>query len=213
MNKYLINIISITEFTWTQFKSKPFFWILVFACISIVQIFADSYYGPIIYNLDVETMSLNFTDSLNRKIIEIILFYFSVSLIKMSIQFMRKKNVDYTMLIDLDATTFLKYICALLVMSAVIGLGFILFIIPGLYFSVRFIFVPYLIIDGSKSILDAFYKSWNMTVNNMIDISLFILILFSLFLFSTVFGQIGLLFMSPFIALLKAYFFIVMLKK
>lgn len=56
-----------------------------------------------------------------------------------------------------------NYILGNLLLVLVILLGFIAFIIPGIYFSVRFMFVPYLLIDKNMGVMDAFKKSSDMT--------------------------------------------------
>ena len=61
------------------------------------------------------------------------------------------------------ANKLLKYIGGSLLLALVIIVGLICFIIPGIYFSIRFMFVPMLIIDKNMGIMDSFKKSSEMT--------------------------------------------------
>lgn len=49
------------------------------------------------------------------------------------------------------------------IMQVIIFIGFIFFLIPGILFSVRFVFVGTLIVDTELGIIDAFRTSWHMT--------------------------------------------------
>lgn len=61
------------------------------------------------------------------------------------------------------ANKLLKYIGGSSLLALVVIVGLICFIIPGIYFSVRFMFVPMLIIDKNMGIMDSFKKSSEMT--------------------------------------------------
>lgn len=52
---------------------------------------------------------------------------------------------------------------AYLLVALVIGIGFVLLIVPGIVFACRLAFVPYLLMDRKMEALDAIRKSWIMT--------------------------------------------------
>lgn len=52
---------------------------------------------------------------------------------------------------------------AYLLIGLVIGIGFVLLIVPGVIFACRLAFVPYLIMDRKMEALEAIRKSWCMT--------------------------------------------------
>ena len=117
---------------------------------------------------------------------------------------MQGKNVDYRMLLNLDLKVFIYYLLGLFFMGFIIGGGLMLFIFPGLYLIVRLIFVPYLMIDGNKSIIYVFKKSWIMTQGNEWNICLFILTITGMLLIAAMFGQIVLLVVTSFLSLVKS---------
>ncbi len=58
---------------------------------------------------------------------------------------------------------YLNVVLANLLVSAVIGLGMLFLIIPGIIFACRLAFVPYLVMEYKMDAVQAFEKSWRMT--------------------------------------------------
>jgi len=56
-----------------------------------------------------------------------------------------------------------RYVLGWLAYAAVVVVGLILFIVPGVYLSIRFMFVPILIVDKELTIKEAFNKSTLLT--------------------------------------------------
>lgn len=50
-----------------------------------------------------------------------------------------------------------------IVVGIIVGIGFMMIIVPGIIFACRLAFVPYLIIDREMEITEALSKSWEMT--------------------------------------------------
>lgn len=61
-------------------------------------------------------------------------------------------------------------VLANLLVDIVIGVGILLFIIPGIYFACRLAFVPYLVVDGKLDAIEAFKESWRMTRGHSFEI-------------------------------------------
>jgi len=84
---------------------------------------------------------------------------------------------------------YVNIILAHLLATAIIGLGFIFFIIPGLIFACRLVFVPYIVMDRNLDAVKAVEKSWKMTAGHgwkifgMGVVSFFIIILGFIMLF------------------------------
>ena len=61
---------------------------------------------------------------------------------------------------------YVNIILAHLLATAIIGLGFIFFIIPGIIFACRLVFVPYIVMDRNLDAVKAVEKSWKMTAGH-----------------------------------------------
>jgi uncharacterized membrane protein len=53
-----------------------------------------------------------------------------------------------------------------LVVTIIVGIGFILLIVPGIYLACKLAFVPYLVVDRKMQVTDALKASWNMTAGH-----------------------------------------------
>ncbi len=54
-------------------------------------------------------------------------------------------------------------VIAKIVVSVIVGLGFVMLIVPGIIFACRLAFVPFLVVDREMDVMDALRVSWDMT--------------------------------------------------
>ncbi len=54
-------------------------------------------------------------------------------------------------------------VLANILVGIIVGIGFLMLIVPGIIFACRLAFVPYLIIDRNMEVTEALNKSWEMT--------------------------------------------------
>lgn len=81
----------------------------------------------------------------------------------------------------------LHYVIAVIIAGFAISIGFILFIIPGIYLAIRLQFVVYNLIEQENpDFFKAIRSSWNITKHNMLD-------LIALIVFSVVIAFLGVL--------------------
>lgn len=74
-----------------------------------------------------------------------------------------EESVDIREIFDGFSNDYLNIVLANLLFFAIIALGVILLIIPGIVFACRLAFVPYLVMDKRLDPVAAVEKSWNMT--------------------------------------------------
>jgi len=75
----------------------------------------------------------------------------------------RNGKVDISELFDGFKKNYLNIVLANLLTFAIIGIGFVFLIIPGIIFACRLVFVPYLVMDKDMEPVAAVEKSWAMT--------------------------------------------------
>jgi hypothetical protein len=75
---------------------------------------------------------------------------------------------------------YLQVVLANFLMMMIIGLGFVLLIIPGIILLVRLAFVPYLVMDEKLDAVEAIRASWDLTRDHGMNI--FLLVLVSVFI-------------------------------
>ncbi len=101
----------------------------------------------------------------------------------------RNEKIIISDMFDGFKKNYLNIVLANLLMFAIIGLGFIFLIVPGIILACRLAFVPYLVMDKNLEPVAAVEKSWEMTRDygwkifgmGMLAIPVFILGLICLF--------------------------------
>jgi uncharacterized membrane protein len=81
----------------------------------------------------------------------------------MYLRFMRDERPNVADMFSGFKNNYLNIILANLLVFAICGIGFVLFIIPGVIFACRLAFVPYLVMDKGLDPVAAIEKSWFMT--------------------------------------------------
>ena len=54
-------------------------------------------------------------------------------------------------------------VLASLLVDVIIGVGFVLLVIPGIIFACKLVFTPYLVVDRRMEVIEAVKESWRMT--------------------------------------------------
>ncbi len=54
-------------------------------------------------------------------------------------------------------------VLASLLVGVIVGIGFVLLIVPGIIFACKLAFTPYLVVDRGMKVIDAVEESWRMT--------------------------------------------------
>lgn len=68
-------------------------------------------------------------------------------------------------------SVYLKYICTIILISVIIGIGFVLLIIPGIYLTARLMLAPVRVIDNEETgIIEALKYSWNATNGHALEL-------------------------------------------
>ncbi|SHE38178.1 hypothetical protein SAMN05444274_101223 [Mariniphaga anaerophila] len=76
---------------------------------------------------------------------------------------MRNEEAELRFLFDGFKTKYLKIVLANLIVVALVIIGFVMLIVPGIIIWCRLTFVPYLVMDKDLEPMQAVEKSWAMT--------------------------------------------------
>lgn len=104
----------------------------------------------------------------------------------MYLRFVRDERANVAEMFQGFRKGYLNIVLANLLVVAIVGIGFILLIVPGIIFWCRLAFVPYLVIDKGLDPVAAIEKSWFMTRGHGWRI-------FGMYLLSVVLFMLGLL--------------------
>jgi len=92
---------------------------------------------------------------------------------------------------------FSPFLISLLLYIAVIFLGMLFVVIPGIFLAVRFSFAPFFALEEDSSALELMKKSWKTTGGHFFDLLIFYLILVVLSVIGATVLYIGLAFTLP----------------
>ena len=81
----------------------------------------------------------------------------------MYLRFMRDERPNVADLFIGFRKNYLNIVLANLLVYAIVGIGVLLFLVPGIIFACRLTFVPYLVMDKGLDPVAAIEKSWFMT--------------------------------------------------
>ena len=94
---------------------------------------------------------------------------------------MRDEEVDIKLLFEGFKTKYLNIVLANLIVSALVIIGFIMLIIPGIIVACRLVFVPFLVMDKNMNPMKAVEKSWEMSKGHGWEV--FFMAILSVFIF------------------------------
>lgn len=77
-----------------------------------------------------------------------------------------KSNVSLSEAINLSARKFIFILIASILWCLIVGIGLVALIIPGIFLSIKFIFIGYAILLDDEKIINSFRKSWQITKGN-----------------------------------------------
>jgi uncharacterized membrane protein len=79
------------------------------------------------------------------------------------LRYMRDERADIREVFSGFQNNYLNIVLANLLVFAIVGIGMVLLVVPGIVFGCRLAFVPYLVMDRGLDPVAAIEKSWNMT--------------------------------------------------
>ncbi len=81
----------------------------------------------------------------------------------MFVQAARQETPDFEILISGFRSNYLNIVLANLLLTALIGIGFVFLLVPGIILACRLAFTPYLVMDRNLDPIKAAEESWRLT--------------------------------------------------
>lgn len=175
--------------------------IFYFVTIFVVLIFANIFFS-IVQNLIAgqNQLLLSFVVTVAKTIFGLVT---GMGLIKIALMLVDKKKPQVSNI--LYTKSLVNYFLVSLVSGAIILAGFILFIIPGIIFSIKLQFSTYLVVDKNMGVVDALKKSWNMTKGVKMNLFLLELLLLGINILGIMALIVGLIITVPLAMVAQAF--------
>lgn len=195
MKKFSLN--EAIKFGWDTTKSNFSFLIKILLVVFTVYLFSGLI-SEKIKGLDPVT---NMLIAIVFWIIQVIV---GMGLVKITIEFVENRKPKLSDLYR-EYPLFFKYLAGAILAGVIVGIGFILLIIPGIIFSVKLKFVGFLIIDKGLGPIEAIKQSWKITKGQVWNLILLSLALTGLNILGMLAFLVGLLWTIPTSSIAEAY--------
>jgi uncharacterized membrane protein len=144
----------VLKFGWNKIKANFWFFFGVILIVSIIT------YMPGIMNQFLTSMP--WVSLIINFVFMVLQFIVAIGIIKISLKFAGGEKALYSDLFN-NFDFFFKYLVSTILYSLIVLAGFILFIVPGIIWSIKFQFFPYFIVDKKAGPVEALKKSAQLT--------------------------------------------------
>lgn len=185
------------KFAWKKYKENWKFLALVMlgAWVAFVLI------GNVFSSFSGNNPALSFVFRILINILEAIV---GMGLVTIALNIVDNKTIHLSKIYTSKAKIF-NYVMASLLYFLIVFVGFILLIVPGIYFGIKYHFFMYDIVDKNAGIIDSFKNSSKITSGNMLNLFLFGLINFGILTLGLFLLGVGLIAAIPVVILATAY--------
>jgi len=198
----MLNISAAVSYGWQQFKKMPGYMIGLLAIIILISLI------PSVLNMVVGKVKiLAFIVSLAGIVLQLIV---SLGLIKIMIAVYNGSKPGYGMLFD-EANKIGKYFLASLLYALIVCAGMLLFIIPGIIWSIKYRFYPYFIVEKNAGVWESLDMSGKITNGNKWTLLGLSIVMTLLVLVSMIPFGLGVLITAPMSLLVSVYTYKVLL--
>ena len=123
--------------------------------------------------------------------------YMNIIFIKVAVNIFDGDRGKLEDILTISLPLFFKFLLANVLYMLIVVAGFILLIVPGIYFALKYQFVLYLIVDKGMDVVPAFNMSSEMTKGVKWKLLLFDIVIVLILMFSFLVFLIGFLFAFP----------------
>lgn len=191
------------QFGWGATKSNLFFFIKIMVILVVVNAIGNSIGSLIPEDLGMLRGLLMFIVSIG---VWALSMGMEIGMIKILLKFVDgQKGTIGDLFSYFDIMMILKLFVSSLMYALLIMVGFILLVIPGIIFLVRFSYYMYFIVDKNMGPVDALTKSWEITKGNTLLLIGFALVVFFINVAGALLLLIGLLVTIPLSMISAAY--------
>lgn len=188
---------SAISYGWNTTKNNLGLFILLFLVVWVVELILSYLSGAVSRNAPL----LGILFSLIEYVVGLFL---QMNLIKIALEVYDNRQPRLEDLFVVPAH-WVSYLIAGVIFGIVVGIGFVIFIIPGLYMLTRWLFFGYAIVDQGAGATQSLGASWELTKGHVLGVFLLVLALLVINLIGALLFGIGLLVSAPISLMASTY--------
>lgn len=190
------------SYGWKTFKKRPGFFI-VFSLIIIGLNIIPGILGNIFSNKQFHLGTFNFIFTILGAILSWIV---TLGTINFSLKIYDNKPISYSSIFEKWRLAFFYFLASLLY-GLIVFVGFILLIVPGIIWGIKFQYFPYAMVDRGTGVIESLKLSSKITNNNKWKLFLFNLVQGLIMLLGFLLLGIGILIAMPVTVMAEAYIY------
>lgn len=158
-----MNRIQIKELAKSKIKGNKWNILWPLLIISVIETILSKLFGPKIDYINFESISISFSSSDGvMMVINLLIGIITAGYLMYILNFVRNGEFNTDVIIKTIKEKWLNILIAEILTSIIIGIGCMLFVIPGIIMALAYAMVTYIIIDTDKSAVDAMKASREM---------------------------------------------------
>ena len=165
-----MNRVEIKELAKQKIKGNIWNLLWPLLVIGILESIVSSIFGgsnTALVNIDVSNLDFNAIADATKVspvnfIINIVFSVLNIAYIKYALNFVRTGKFEFNDIINCLKEKWLNILLVSVISSILMGIGFALFIIPGVILALGLSMASVIVVDSDLSAIDALKKSWNM---------------------------------------------------
>ena len=198
MSEQNFSIEQAVRFGWDRMKSNLGFFIVYLILLFIVEGFFGFFSS--LFSDRLPFLSLIF--SIGSWIVSIISAMFVV---KIGLELYDKEKIKSYEFLSFSIPLFFKFLLGYVLYTALVLIGLVLLIVPGIYLAIKYQFVQYLIVDKDMDVIEAFKESGKLTDGHKWNLLLFVIVLIVVFMIGLMIFLVGLFAAIPIIIVAVAH--------
>ena len=177
------------SYGWETTKNNLGLFILLFLVVWVIELLLSFLGGAVSRNAPIVGFLFNLIGY-------VVGLFLQMNLIKIALEVYDNRQPRLEDLFVVPAH-WISYLIAGIIFGIVVGFGFLLLVIPGLYMLTRWFFFGYAIVDRGADATQSLGASWDLTRGHVLETFLFIVVLILLNIIGAIFFGIGLLITAP----------------
>jgi len=201
MDKKNFSIGDAVSFGWETMTKNVWFFVAVMLILWIAAGIPSFFQSSYSYWSGAVAGTISFIFGLIGIVVAI---FVNIAQVTLGLDFCDQKPADYNDLVR-NYQKFWNMLLASILFGLLVLAGLILFIIPGIYWGIRYHLFPYLIIDRDMGPVEAIKRSGQLTRGVWWHLFVLALAIFGIELIGAILCGIGLLFTTPIVLVAIAY--------
>ncbi|HEV8354179.1 MAG TPA: YciC family protein [bacterium] len=187
------------RYGWTRTMDRLGFWIVLMLIVGVVSSIPQWLSRPMMESAPSTAALINLLGS-------VISIFVSIGVISISLMVYDARPVSYGDLFS-RREVFWRYLGGTILSGLIVALGFLLLIVPGIVWAIKYQFVPYVIVDRGVGATESLRMSARLTDGVKMNLLFFDLALFGVILLGAIALGVGLFVALPVVLMAHAYMY------